>query len=122
MNYQINKCKHGKGLHIAHLNVRSILGINRFDMLLNQIESSEISIFTMSETWLTEAIPDKYVSVDQYDVIRLNRGWSSNETGCTIKKGGGLACYVKKGLRYSDTKYHHLNVSCSDLEMLIFLT
>ena len=41
----------GKGLNIAHLNVRSIMGGHKFEMVRNQIESSKIDIFTISESW-----------------------------------------------------------------------
>ena len=35
-----------------------------------------------------------------------------------LKEGGGLACYIKSNIKYSDTKFHALNQSCKDLEML----
>ena len=43
--------RYGKGIHLAHLNVQSILEVtNDRDMLQKQIESSEINVFTISET------------------------------------------------------------------------
>ena len=35
----------------------------------------------------------------------------------TRKTGGGLACYVRNGITFSDTEFKDLNISCPDLEM-----
>ena len=59
--------KHGKGLHLAHLKVRSRFGSHKFDMLRKQIKSSEVDIFTTSETWLNSSIPDKIVEIPNYN-------------------------------------------------------
>ena len=40
----------GKGLHIAHLNVRSLMNQIMYDVLKEQIARSGVSIFTISET------------------------------------------------------------------------
>ena len=51
--------------------------------------------------------------------MRLDRNWNDegNKTQGT-KRGGGVACYIKANIKYSDTKYEALNKSCKDLEML----
>ena len=33
------------------------------------------------------------------------------------KRGGGLACFIKKGLKHSNTEHEELNISTKDLEM-----
>ena len=43
----------GKGVHLAHLNVRSVFGGGKLDMLKLQIEHSGIDVFSLSESWLT---------------------------------------------------------------------
>ena len=109
-----------RGLHIAHLNVRSLVGGHKLDMLKHQIKESGIKIFTMSETWLTEAIPNKVIEIDGFETVRLDRSWrdgNEREKG-DPKRGGGLACYIDKDYKYSEAMYKHLNVSCKDLEML----
>ena len=106
-----------KGFHLAHLNVRSIFGGHKFDTLKTQIESSEMDIFSLSETWLTSAIPDSLLTTTSYNVCRLDRSWKSNPSSLDAKRGGGLACFIKKGVRFSETKYSSLNVSGPDLEM-----
>ena len=110
------KVSHGKGFHLAHLNVRSMFGGHKFDVLKNQICNSGIDLFTLSETWLNEAIPDKLVEVSPYTITRLDRTWSNNQNN-TPKKGGGLACFIRNGIKFSDTKFQNLNMSCADLEM-----
>ena len=120
MEDEVNKYELGRGFHIAHLNVRSLLGGNKFDMLKHQVRTSSINIFTMSETWLTESIPDKVVEIEGYEIIRQDRAWRDrvNAENKDPKRGGGLACFIRKGIKYSDSSLKHLNVSSEDLEMM----
>ena len=106
----------GRGLHIAHLNVRSLLGGHTFDMLKQQIQGSNIDIFTVSETWLTEAIPDGTVEISGFGLVRFDRQWNEGNTGNEPKRGGGLACYIRDGINFSDAVHANLNTSCKDLE------
>ena len=48
--------------------------------------------------------------------VKNNRAWSEGHE-INPKKGGGVLCYIKEGIKYSDTKYAHLNVSGPVLEM-----
>ena len=109
----------GKGLHVAHLNVRSLMGGHKFDVLRHQIRQSGIHIFTISESWLGEAIPDKAVEIRGYNTARLDRSWrdEGRVNMQNPKKGGGLVCYVKEGIKYSESILKHLNTSCKDIEM-----
>ena len=81
----------GKGLHIAHLNVRSLLGGHNFDALKHQIRTSGIQIFTISESWLCEYIPDKTIEIEGFNSVRADRTWKDGEGGDMQdpKKGGG---------------------------------
>ena len=106
----------GKGFHIAHLNVRSMFGGNKFDVLRTQISKSNADIFTISESWLTAAIPDSLIEMTRYSVARLDRSWSNGNIG-TPKKGGGLACFVKNGIKFSESRFRDLNASSEHLEM-----
>ena len=108
----------GKGLHIAHLNIRSLLGGHKFEMVKHQVENSGIDVFSMSETWLNEAAPNKVIDCNGYNLVRLDRRWNEMANSGPPKKGGGVACYIKNSIKYSDTKYGNLNISCKDLEML----
>ena len=113
----IHKDNRGRGLRLAHLNVRSMLGGNKFEIIQNQFESSLIDIFSVSETWLTEATPDHLIELPSYNISRLDRNWGHHSINANPKRGGILACFIKKGIKFSDTKYATLNVSCKDLEM-----
>ena len=109
----------GKGLNLVHLNVRSLMGGHRFDMIRHQIESSRVDIFTISESWLTTAIPDRVIECMNYNVVRLDRKWNDEgRDNLFPKRGGGVACYIKSDIKYSETKFELLNKSCRDLEML----
>ena len=50
-------------------------------------------------------------------MYRLDRAWSNNGDNALAKRGGGLACYINKGINHSDTEYKGLNTSTKDLEM-----
>ena len=108
---------HGKGLHLAHLNLRSMLEGHKLDVLKSQIARNDIDIFTLSETWLSEAVPNRILEPSSYVISRLDRSWVTKGGNGDIKKGGGLACFIKKGIKHQDTKYGNCNVSCEDLEM-----
>ena len=85
----------GKVLDIIHLNVRSLLGGHRADLLKRQIGDSGAGVFTFSETWLTEAIPKAQVEIPNYSVARLDRSWGDVQ-GKEPKRGGGAALLHKK--------------------------
>ena len=88
-------------------------------MLRNQIENSNIDVFTISESWLSAAVPDRVIECMNYNVIRLDRSWNdAGDDKSHPKRGGGLVSFVKSNMKYSDTKYEKLNVSCKDVEMM----
>ena len=114
MNHVRDDLNLGKGLHIAHLNVRSLIGGHKFDTLRYQIRTCGIQVFTISESWLSKAIPDKTIEIVGFNLVRADRSWNEGGGGVTQepKRGGGLVCYVKNGIKYSDSKLKHLNASC----------
>ena len=89
-----------KGLCVAHLNVASILGNHKFDMVKQQIEKSHLNVFCASETWLTEGVPDKLVEIKGYELARLDRKWKQNATDKKAKKGGGAYLLCQGGHKY----------------------
>ena len=106
------------GLTMVHLNVASILGANKFDMLKQQLRDSNIDIFCASESWLNSSIPDNGVRIGGYSLIRSDRAWKDAAAkGNQAKKGGGLICYVREGIDYNADRYEHLNTSGRDIEM-----
>ena len=52
--------RQGRGLHFAHLNVRSML--NKHDLLKIQLQQLQFDFFTFSESWLTNNITDAIVT------------------------------------------------------------
>ena len=83
-----------KGLCIVHMNVASILGAHKFEMMRQQVENSYVDVFCASETWLTCCQPDSLIALKGFNVTRLDRSWKGNNAGANPKKGGGLICYV----------------------------
>ena len=69
------------------LNARSIT--NKIDELKVRIESWASGIIFVSETWLTENIPDGAIDIEGFCVIRKDR---------TVKRGGGVALFMKDNL------------------------
>ena len=83
-----------KGMHMSHLNVRSM--VDKWDNLRANFLKSGIHIITFSETWLHSQLPDNLFSLsDDYTLLRLDRHWNdSNNLNLPPKKGGGLCCYI----------------------------
>ena len=115
-DYVINTPTKG-GINIAHLNVASMLGAHKFEMLRKQVESSELDVFCASETWLKGDVHDGLVSINGYDHARLDRQWSDDPDNPGVKRGGGLVCYVRSKLEMNEYRYAHLNISSRALEM-----
>ena len=105
------------GINLAHLNVASIMGPHKFEMLRQQLVTSSIQVFGTSETWLTEGIPDSMLSVKGYNTARWDRAWAEDPGLNKVKKGGGLLCFIHESLNMNEFMYMHLNQSSRDLEM-----
>ena len=74
-------------IHIAHLNVRSLLPI--IDDVHSLIVSEKIDILALSETWLDDTITDSEICLDNYYIVRKDRN----------RRGGGVAFFVSNHLR-----------------------
>ena len=96
----------GKDFKVAHLDVRRMTGGYKFDMPKHQITTSNIDIFTLSQTWLNlSRCPYRNVFILSY---------LQETKGQHLKGGGGLTCFIKNGIKFSDTKFANLNRSCPD--------
>lgn len=80
-------------IKIALHNARSLIG--NIENYRNFISNSELNIFAVVETWLKPSNTNKSVELEGYSIVRSDR--------CDKKKtrGGGVAFYVKKNLKYS---------------------
>jgi len=89
-----------RGLKIAHLNIQAIS--SSFEGICQLLDlNKEIDILTLSETHLTQNIPDELYKIPGYNFVRHDR---------KIGPGGGVAIYIKKGLTWKRR---------SDLELFI---
>ena len=91
------------GISIAHLNSGSLLAPNKFEMFKTQVEQGNIDIFGVSETWLTEAIPDGLIKLECFNVARLDRSWNDQGIMGDPKKEGRATVLYKQatsGLRH----------------------
>ena len=79
-----------KGLHYVHGNIRSLF--HKMSQLKQYVVNSNISCLGLSETWLTENIPNDMLYIPGYQLLRIDRKWT-NLRGQT-KKGGGVCCYI----------------------------
>ena len=113
--YGIDDIKKAKGLHIAHMNVRSIA--NKWELFKIHFSCSNLHILGISETWLNNKLPNEMFSLSKdYYLYRNDRNWIEPGSS-TVKKGGGVAIYIKNNLISSDTEFQHLNKSCKDIEV-----
>lgn len=110
MNVQLNTdtfCNE-RGFKLLSWNIRSLYSkFNEFVAIIDKIQPLVICLW---ETWLTANLPDDWVAIDDYTLIRLDR--------CSKRKGGGVCIYVKNKYQCNSVKYNHLNSSNSDVELL----
>ena len=112
--YGLDDVKLAKGMHIAHINIRSIT--NKWDVFKAQFSSSNLHILGLSETWLNNKLPSGLYNLsNDYTFLRNDRNWCDIGTNIP-KKGGGVALFIKNGLTFSEADYSHLNTNNIDIE------
>ena len=99
-----------KGVHMAHLNIRSLW--NKIDLVRQTIKSSNLDMMSLSESWLNESMNSSLINIPGYLCIRHDRSWTENNA---TKKGGGICCYVKDNIQVSHVEF---NMSTKDIELL----
>jgi len=85
----LNHCFQKKGLHLLHLNVRSLL--NKVDEVHALTESSNAAVLCVSETWLDSTISDAEVNIPGYVLERKDRR----------RDGGGVCIYIRDNLVFN---------------------
>lgn len=102
----------GPGLSIMHVNSQSLLPkMGEFELLMETVQPD---IACLTETWLSDAIPDGIINCPGYTAHRLDR-----RSG---RRGGGVACYFQNKL-FEDgliDEHHELWVSNTHIELQIF--
>ena len=112
--YGLDDIVNARGMHIGHLNVRSM--VNKWDLLKTQFSGSNLHILGFSETWLNDKLPSTLFQLSkEYTLIRNDRNWSEANDH-TIKKGGGVGLYIRSNLDFSATSHSILNASTRDIE------
>lgn len=100
-----------KGRKIFFLNIRSILAnINGFRSYL---ENSNLLACGLSETWLNNNVHNKLISINGFNLVRLDR--------VTKKRGGGLLFYINVNALYEVIENQSGSGTYSDhnIEMLL---
>lgn len=80
-------------IKIGFQNVRSL--ISNIDKYRLFFEKSTLSLIGIVETWLKQSNTNKSVELNGYTIVRSDR------SSRTKKRGGGVALYVKKGLKFT---------------------
>ena len=110
----LNEIEKHNGLLSVHLNVRSLW--NKIDIIRNILSDQKVDIATFSETWLTSNIPDEFIDINGYNIVRNDRNWSDDPIRNVTKKGGGVCTYIKDGLNYKVNTIPELTISTKDIE------
>ena len=66
--------------NLAHLNARSLKGREHFILVKETILENRFDVFTVSETWLDDSVPDLTIEIPGYHLFRIDRQ----------KRGGGV--------------------------------
>ena len=112
--YDLNEICTAKGMHLAHFNIRSL--VNKWDTFKIQCLSSNLHFIGLSETWLSDKLPNEIIELsNEYTLLRNDRKWC-DEGFTEPKKGGGVAIYIKNNVNFSDTTYSHFNTSNINIE------
>lgn len=77
------------GIRICHINAQSLR--NKMDEFNLIFQDSGMDFICVSETWFDKYVTDLSISLDGYNVCRVDRN----------SFAGGIAIYVKKGIRFN---------------------
>ena len=110
----LNNVKEAKGLKFCHLNVRSVL--NKIDQFRMHFDESSIDVLSLSETWLSKDICSNILQLSNYQLYRSDRAYTEDQNSL-VKKGGGLAIYLRKDMNFTITTKDENNISTPDCEL-----
>ena len=82
-------CKQRHGLNICHINAQSLN--KKVDESRYIFENSGVDVVCVSETWFNSGIDDSIISMDGYNIVRVDRKGH----------GGGVAMYIKRGISFN---------------------
>ena len=96
------------------MNIRSL--VNKYEQLKCSLESNNVDIFSISETWLTEGVNSNILNINGYNFERFDWQFVDVDTGLR-KRVGGLCIYYNKHLACDTSKWREFNISSPDLEL-----
>uniref|UniRef100_A0A8D9BQ03 Endonuclease/exonuclease/phosphatase domain-containing protein n=1 Tax=Cacopsylla melanoneura TaxID=428564 RepID=A0A8D9BQ03_9HEMI len=84
--------------------------LNKIDEIKFRINNEKPHFVFITETWLSTAIPDSLVAIEEYSLIRKDR----------IRAGGGVCIYIAKEWNSKLVSYEELeSPSCGDIDILL---
>ena len=95
------------------VNARSIL--NKNEELEVIISQDRPDVVLITETWLSERVPDEIVNIPKFSVVRKDR---------PIGRGGGVQVYIRESIPYklrldlSNDQYECVWIACIDIVSL----
>ena len=105
----------GSGIHLTHLNIRSLW--NKFSLFENYLQNNNnITVFGLSESWLTTDHIDGIIEITGYNLYRNDRKWNDRQS-ISPKKGGGTCVYVKNTVISNANELAEFNMSTIDMEI-----
>lgn len=74
----MNAALSSNNLNICHLNIQSLCArqMSKFCEFRDCFENSKIDIICLTESWLSDSIPDDVISIEGYNIIRNDREYS----------------------------------------------
>lgn len=112
LNYDISKIVLNSALlrlpnrlNICHLNISSV--INKIDIVRSIFDGSNAHVAIFSETWFKSHHSNKSISIPGFKVLRCDR---------KNKRGGGVAAYVRDGIK---CKVVHTSIGCATEHLLL---
>jgi len=83
------ECFQQKGLHLLHINARSLL--NKRDEMQALSETTNAAVLGVTESWLDDSIPDAEVAIPGYVLQRNDRD----------RNGGGVCMYIRNNIAFN---------------------
>lgn len=78
-------------LNLCHVNGGSLAKPEKIAEFRRTFENTNAQVIVATETWLKSYHSNAYVLLDGYNIVRNDR---------RIKRSGGVAVYIKKGINY----------------------
>ena len=115
--HPLNSAMYGyQGLHICHLNVRSLL--NKLHEIKKFLKNKNVQILTISESWLADSINSNEVYIEGYNLFRQDRSYKINKKNKKNKRAGGLCFYIRDDIVVDINSLSSWNRNCIDIEAM----